>query len=485
MGNQKQADNKSVMKKRITCLCVFLAAVLVVGLTVYTRLSDSGVILRSKTAAESDNYEVSGTMMAYFYNSNYQQYASYLSMLGVDTSKSLKSQECPYATSGNGTWFDYFAAMTEDYVTNMLALCEGAKEAGVELDEDDKAEIDSTLETLKTSAEGAGYSINQYLTALTGAGVNLKDVGKCLELSALASKYSTKYQNDLTYTDEQLGTYADEHPDEFNGVDYYVYTVNSSDFMEKDPDGNPVGDTTTASASAYEAAQKIAEADGVDSYLAAVREYMTTTLAKEEADVDSAIESAFHRHALASYIASVSDWAFSASEGDVHLAGEEGDSSFAVYCITKPSYRDETKTRHVRHILFSTDNNEDDTAAQKVYAEWAESGYTEEKFIELANANTDDTGSATNGGLYENVTIGSMVTEFNDWLFDESRQAGDHDIVETSYGWHIIYYLGEGERTSWQTTATSALKSSDYSAMVEAHKTSIKCDTGVISGINI
>ncbi len=481
MGNQKQADNK--MKKVITWVCVILAAVLVVGLTVYTQLYDKGVILRSKTAAESDNYKVSGTMMAYFYNSNYQQYAQYLSMLGVDTTQSLKTQECPYATGG--TWFDYFTSMTEDYVTHMLALCEGAKEAGVELDDEDKASIDETLETLKSSAESAGYTINQYLTALTGAGVNLKDVGKCLELSALASKYSTKFQDELTYTDEELEAYAEENPDEFNGVDYYVYTVNSSDFMEEDSDGNPVGDTSTASASAYEAAQKIAEADGVDSYISAVREYMTDTLAMEEADVDEAVESAFNRHALSSYIASVSDWAFSASEGDIYMSGEEGDSSFAIYCLAKSSYRDETQNRNVRHILFSTDNNDDDTAAQKIYAEWAESGYSEDKFIELANANSDDTGSNTNGGLYENVTYGSMTTEFNDWLFDESRQPGDHDIVETYYGWHIMYYVGEGEGNAWQSTAESSLKSNDFSEMVEAHETSVKCDTGVLSDLNV
>ena len=89
MGNQNKtltAEQKSEKKKSIiTTICVILAAVIVIGLVAYARLADSGVILRSKTAAKSENYEISGTMMAYYFNQNYQTYYSYLSYLGVDT----------------------------------------------------------------------------------------------------------------------------------------------------------------------------------------------------------------------------------------------------------------------------------------------------------------------------------------------------------------------------------------------------------------
>ena len=76
MGNQNKtltAEQKSEKKKSIiTTICVILAAVIVIGLVAYARLADSGVILRSKTAAKSENYEISGTMMAYYFNQNYQ-----------------------------------------------------------------------------------------------------------------------------------------------------------------------------------------------------------------------------------------------------------------------------------------------------------------------------------------------------------------------------------------------------------------------------
>ena len=33
-----------------------------------------------------------------------------------------------------------------------------------------------------------------------------------------------------------------------------------------------------------------------------------------------------------------------------------------------------------------------------------------------------------------------MVPEFNDWCFDASRVPGDHGVVKTSYGYHIMFF---------------------------------------------
>jgi hypothetical protein len=38
-----------------------------------------------------------------------------------------------------------------------------------------------------------------------------------------------------------------------------------------------------------------------------------------------------------------------------------------------------------------------------------------------------------------------MVESFENWCFDESRKAGDHGMVETTYGYHIMYYVGDSE----------------------------------------
>ena len=64
----------------------------------------------------------------------------------------------------------------------------------------------------------------------------------------------------------------------------------------------------------------------------------------------------------------------------------------------------------------------------------------------MANSKSDD-GDGTTGGLYENIYPGQMVKNFEDWCYDASRKAGDTDIVETEYGYHIMYYVGQSELT--------------------------------------
>ena len=57
-----------------------------------------------------------------------------------------------------------------------------------------------------------------------------------------------------------------------------------------------------------------------------------------------------------------------------------------------------------------------------------------------------------------------MVTEFNDWCFDESRQPGDTGIVynEGSYtGYHVIYFVGT-DAPYWQVQVRNAMKNADY-----------------------
>lgn len=83
--------------------------------------------------------------------------------------------------------------------------------------------------------------------------------------------------------------------------------------------------------------------------------------------------------------------------------------------------------------------------AEKLFEEWKAGAATEDTFAEMANKNSTDTGSNTNGGLYEDVYPGQMVTNFNDFCFADDRKAGDTGIVESTYGYHIMYYVGESE----------------------------------------
>ena len=93
--------------------------------------------------------------------------------------------------------------------------------------------------------------------------------------------------------------------------------------------------------------------------------------------------------------------------------------------------------------------------AQDILDQWLSGDKTEDSFATLANENSADTGSNTNGGLYSGVTEGKMVEAFNDWCFDADRKVGDYGIVKTQYGYHIMYFCGS--QLLWESQAESDL----------------------------
>ena len=143
----------------------------------------------------------------------------------------------------------------------------------------------------------------------------------------------------------------------------------------------------------------------------------------------------------------------------------------------------------VRHILIQVDetglDSESDSydaelqarkdeakaKADEIFAQWKNGGATEDSFAALANEYSEDPGSNSTGGLYEQVTKGSMVDSFDAWCFDDARKSGDADVVYAERtnsgsdykGYHIIYYVGD-DLPVWQVTVTNTLKSADYNA---------------------
>ena len=57
-----------------------------------------------------------------------------------------------------------------------------------------------------------------------------------------------------------------------------------------------------------------------------------------------------------------------------------------------------------------------------------------------------------------------MVTAFNDWCFDAARATGDTAIVETEYGCHVMYFVGNSGMTYRDFMIESGLRNADLSA---------------------
>jgi len=133
---------------------------------------------------------------------------------------------------------------------------------------------------------------------------------------------------------------------------------------------------------------------------------------------------------------------------------------YAASGVTKDS-----KLVDVRHILVQVEGGTTDetgavtysdeewktceTEAQAILDAWLAGEKTEDSFAALAAEKTEDPGSQATGGLYQQVYEGQMVPEFNDWCFDENRKYGDYDLVRTSYGYHVMFFVKSEPRWTY------------------------------------
>ena len=154
----------------------------------------------------------------------------------------------------------------------------------------------------------------------------------------------------------------------------------------------------------------------------------------------------------------------------------EHEEEYAASGVTKDS-----KFVDVRHILVqvkgdtaaedgsTTYSDEEwkacEEAAQAILDEWLAGDKTEESFAALATEKTEDPGSQGTGGLYQQVYEGQMVPEFNDWCFDESRQYGDYGLVQTNYGYHVMFFVDSEPR--WPHYAESDWKNEQSAKLLE------------------
>ena len=152
------------------------------------------------------------------------------------------------------------------------------------------------------------------------------------------------------------------------------------------------------------------------------------------------------------------------TQEDLEAYFTENESYYADNGITK----DGTYV-NVRHILVmpeggttgddgtTTYSDEEWAACEKkaqgILDEWLAGDATEDSFAALAEEKSEDPGSNTNGGLYENVYKGQMVEPFETWCFDENRAAGDYGLVKTTYGYHVMYFVSS--TPIWETYAKS------------------------------
>lgn len=485
LTEKQQADQTRRKTIQYTVIGV-VVAVLVAALLIW----NSGFFQARSTAVTvgGTNYTVAQT--SYFYHStrNYRMMTNsdYASYFGYNPNLSPADQT--YTTdeeTGEVTTFhDFFLEDAMSQMTTITALYDEAVKNGVTA-ADVKDLLDQNVAAAKEYASQSGMSYKQYLAAMYGSTVTPSVFEDCVTRALMASKCQEDYQDSLEYSAQQLQDYYEEHKDELDSFQYGYLTFVPDEVETKDADGNDI-EMSDEEKTAAEEENLAAAKQKADDAKAALEDGESLD------DVISSSEPTSYNKDVTNEGSGLSnapygEWLTSADRkaGDVEVV-ENGSNGYYVVVFTD-RFLDETPTVDTRHILVRAEQTEGaaptdeqmaaaKTKAEDLLSQWQTGAATEDSFAELANTNSDDGGSNTNGGLYENVYKGQFVTNYNDWLFDDARQPGDTGVVENQgdyYGYHVVYYVKQNPDTfKWMVEAQDALTSDDANSWVEGLQSS-------------
>ena len=529
--NKKKPISPETGKRIGKAIGVIVIVALVVAIAAFV-VNYTGLIEKNTTAVMVGEEKISQAEYGYYYNQGYnmaQQYASYGYDIGFDTSTMPDQQDYSgvfgeiedFPEDQTPTWLDFFGFYAQNSLKQIKSAVADAEKQGITLDENDLADVQSSIDSMKSSASSSGYSLNAYLRASSGKGVNEALYRKILEEQTLYQKVSDAKTEELkaAVTDAEVETEYANNLESYAVVSYRSYQVmaeevevpaevtEDAEAAETTEKAEPTLEVTEETmADAKKTADKIAAAKSEDEYLAAVAEaagdkkYLSDdTLTLTE---DASSETIYNNTSDTE----LSSWLF----GDEAVTGatkviENADTGYTVYYVTDAAHKPaDSMTYSVRHILVKFPEDEDtadeteetaekaeetaeedvsvpaldtkgyegvkiildvdgDSAkdkatyvkAQNILQEYLEGEHTADAFGALAKKYSEDS-NAAQGGLYEDVKLGQMVSEFESWCTAKGRKEGNVGIVETTYGYHVMYF--EGKTTvPWDDAVKSAL----------------------------
>ena len=473
-GMEKRNAAKKTAGKIISIILVAAIAIGIVGSTLnYYGVWDRAIVIGG---VGEDNVKVKAAEYEYYYMTVYNNLMSQISQMssygydyGYDTSLPPNQQTGTFQNPQTGEetpWDVYIHDSVIAQIKQIKTYYNEAVKAGLKLTDADKATIDKQVETYRDQATSMGdsenghkYSLNAFLRLYYGP-FNESFLRKIIGEQLLAYNYTQKLIKDFSdgYAQDEIDKVYNAAKDDYDVVDFRVYTFSSETLTANEGEDEK----------ALAARQTKADADvkkKADTFFAAVKDEQSfiaqaAALNSEDttydADTQTRLRSQTKADSTQNFSEDIAKWLFDngTKVGSKKLFTNDGDTkSYTVILLTNGKHQ--VNTVNVRHILFMTVDQQtreplEDTviaekkkAAEDALKTWEKGDKTEERFSTLA-ADLSEDSSSTNGGLYEDVLPGQMVKAFDEWIFADGRKAGDYELVETEYGYHIIYFVSEG-----------------------------------------
>lgn len=458
---------------------VIIAILVVLGVRYYTVPNSNEKMNPGNVVMTVGNTDVSVGMYNFYYQNIVKQYVQYASngYYDIDLSKDFSTQ---YTTDDDGneiSWQDRFKENTTELIKKNTIYYQKGIESGITLTDAQKEMIETQLDNIKNAASSANLGVNEYIAQTYGDNCGLETLRKYLEQNYISSVYYYQQQIKLRPSEDELNAYFKENENDYKSCSYAI--------LEAEYD---TSSDATKKAAVDNAKAAIAKITDEDSMKALIPEFCSDLISKyisagyftDESDAVDAFAGAMDSTSVKSDVESnfgedIADWMFNTDTAVGSLNYYADENAGVIYIIMKTSQPaldsdSASKVYSVRHILVIPESGDDDSSsssssstATKKYTEeeWAaalekansildeynKGDKTELSFAELAEKYTDDTSSTSvnmnnmYGGGIMDTQLGQMVSDFENWAIDSSRKYGDVEIVKSSYGYHIMFFI--------------------------------------------
>ncbi len=527
---EKQMKEQAEAKKLKIYTIAFVSTMallvcIVLGVLGVRAVNNSGVFQKNTIAATVGDQQLNSVELSYYYNdaindfynewySQYNTYTdTYLKMMGLDTTKSLATQT--YDEETGKTWAEYFIDTAIENAKNDIALYDMAMKESFKLPEDEQKTLDNTIKNIETYAKLYGYSnANQYLRAMYGYGSDAESYGEYTTRSTIASAFYTAHEDSLKYDDAAIREYEKDKVNNYNSYNYHYAYLSYTDFRQggtKDEKGNVTysdKENEDARAAMKAAAELLATATSVDDLKEKIKEVKINESSQLAVNEEKKMLHTTINTALADWLAAAERKAGDiAAIANTSTTKGEDDKETTVtngyYVAIFGEKIDNTeKMSNVRHLLVKfKGGTKDSETGETVYSDaekktakdkadaflktWKEGKATEETFIELVKKNSEDT-SASEGGLFEDIHPDSQyVPNFLNWSISKDRKAGDAEVIETEYGYHVMYYVGKADLSYRDYMITNEMRAEDQKEWHDGILEPVKTTVGDTSKMNL
>ena len=456
-------------------------------------------------ATMGDKQLTNGELQAYYWmevSLFLQEYGSYAQYIGLDLYTPFDKQVTEMGETPM-SWQQFFLDSAIYTWKTYQSMELESEAADFEMPENRRAELEALPEGLMQSAADAGKaSVDELVAENIGAGASLDNYVDYVQTYYQGMSYYYDIYESIDPSAAEVEAFYDENAEYYaeGGITKDAKYVDVRHVLlqpeggERGEDGYPV-----FTDEAWETCRQKAEEIYNQWQAGDKSEDSFAQLAIDNSMDSNAADGGLYENVYkGQMVAEFENWCFD----DARQVGDHGLVKTAYgYHIMFFSGSRPVQYVNVRHVLLQPENGTTDMngypafaeedweicrqKAEELYNQWQAGDKSEESFAQLAIDNSMDS-NAADGGLYDGIGMGVMVEEFEDWCFDNARQVGDHGLVKTMFGYHIMYFSGAD--AGWYAQAKADMIDDQamdlIPAMIEKHPADVDYSKMVLAEVS-